>query len=160
MSSFKMGLVVGLIVGWTLAFLIASIGTAHASIDNPLQHAPLSKHAESAAIPGQHCSKIGNPIECSSSGAHTPNTHWGEQPHDNSCHWLRVMYEYHHAATGKPSSLTGLYGCHLWRADAAYHDTLRRLGVPEFEGEALESLRDLALSLRAAIQSPNEGATP
>jgi hypothetical protein len=142
-----------------LLALLVLAGQAHAGIDNPLQHAPLSKHAESAVTPGQHCSKIGNPVECSSHSANTPNTHWGDPVHDKSCHWLRVMYEYHHATTGKPTSLTGLYGCRLWRADAAYHDTIRRLGINEFEGEALESMRDLVLSLRAAIQSPNEGAT-
>jgi hypothetical protein len=150
---------------WAAVFLglvgmLVLAGQAHAGIDNPLQHAPLAKHAESAAIPGQHCSKIGNPVECSSHNANAPNTHWGEQTHDTSCDWLHTMYEYHHATTGKPSSLTGLFGCRLWRADAAYHDTLRRLGVPEFEGESLEALRSLVLDLRAAIQSRQEGVTP
>lgn len=154
MSRARKILALGLLAGFTLGVIA---GKAHAGFDHPFKHTPLEKRAAEGAIPGRHCSKVGNPFECSQDSARPPHGHGPpDDPYsDHSCQWLRVMYEYHHAATGKPRALQGFYGCALWRRDAAYHDSLRRLGIDDDTQELFERLATNGVA--ALFQNPIQG---
>jgi hypothetical protein len=142
-------LIIALVLWLWLALLALVIGVekAHAGFDHPLRHAPLERRAAEAAIPGRHCSKLANPVECE--GQTSPSSEHRSPPNlyaDHSCHWRHIMYLYHHGATGKPSSLRGYTGCRLWSRDAAYHNALRRLGLDDDLQEFIEALPDILQS--------------
>jgi hypothetical protein len=111
---------------------------AHAGFDSPLHH---EAHPAEIVIPGKHCSKIANPLECTHEGKSYPTPIRPSNPYsDKSCRWAHIMYDYHHPpGTGKPWMLEAYTGCRLFRADLRYHSALARAGVDDSLQERLES---------------------